>query len=114
MSEPDQQQTSNEMKPKRRRKTKAENSAELEDRESVPREASADEVEAPQSIRLAVNLSPETARVFRSLIQRKGLSITEGVRRAIAVWRFVEDETARGNKIIVQEPGGTQREVLLL
>lgn len=70
--------------------------------------------ESRRSVRLAVNVSAETARIFRSLIERKGVSITEGIRRAIAVWRFVEDETDRGNKLIVQEPDGNQREILLL
>jgi hypothetical protein len=84
----------------------------IDDDEGAPIDSQ--EEPARRSVRLAVNVSDDTARTFRSLIERKGLSITEGIRRAIAVWRFVEDETERGNKLIVQEPNGTQREVLLL
>jgi Ribbon-helix-helix protein, copG family len=65
-------------------------------------------------VRLSVNLSFETAEIFRKLIERKGLSISEGIRRAIAVWNFLEDEKSRGNEIAVVEPDETVRKVVLL
>ena len=65
-------------------------------------------------VRLSVNLSLETAELFRVLIERKGLSITEGIRRAIAVWKFLEDEKSRGNEIAVIEPDNSVRKIVLL
>jgi hypothetical protein len=65
-------------------------------------------------VRLSVNLSSETDEIFKSLIDRKGLSISEGIRRAIAVWKFLEDEEARGNQIAVMEPEGGVRKVVIL
>ncbi len=65
-------------------------------------------------VRLSVNLSFETAETFKGLIGRKGLSISEGMRRAIAVWKFLEDEEALGNQIAVIEPDETVRKVVLL
>jgi hypothetical protein len=65
-------------------------------------------------VRLSVNLSIETDEIFKSLIDRKGLSISEGIRRAIAVWKFLEDEEARGNQIAVMEPEGGVRKVVIL
>jgi hypothetical protein len=65
-------------------------------------------------VRLSVNLSFETAEIFKTLIERKGLSISEGIRRAIAVWKFLEDEEALGNQIAVVEPDETVRKVVLL
>jgi len=65
-------------------------------------------------VRLSVNLSFETAETFRELIARKGMSITEGIRRAIAVWKFIEDEKSRGNEIAVIEQDDTVRKVILL
>jgi len=65
-------------------------------------------------VRLSVNVSGETAEAFRSLIARKGLSVTEGVRRAIMVWKFIEDEIAAGNALAVIEPDGAIRKVTLL
>ena len=65
-------------------------------------------------VRLSVNLSSETSEIFKELIERKGLSISEGVRRAIAVWKFLEDEKALGNQIAVIEPDDSVRKVILL
>jgi hypothetical protein len=56
----------------------------------------------------------ETASRFRRLIHHKAISITEGVRRAIAVWAFMEDATERGARLFVEEPGGTRREVEII
>jgi hypothetical protein len=65
-------------------------------------------------VRLSINLSAETADSFKALLERKGLSITEGIRRAITVWRFLEDETAKGNQIAVIEQDESVRKVVLL
>jgi hypothetical protein len=65
-------------------------------------------------VRLSVNLSFETAETFKELLTRKGMSITEGIRRAIAVWKFLEDERSRGNEIAVIEKDDTVRKVVFL
>jgi hypothetical protein len=65
-------------------------------------------------VRLSVNLSSETATMFKALIERKGLSITEGIRRAIAIWKFLEDQKDQGNEIAIIEPDDTVRKVVLL
>lgn len=80
---------------------------------SNPQEA-ADKGGQEKFVRLSVNLSPETADVFKTLSTQKGLSITEGIRRAIAVWKFLEDERSRGNEIAVLEADGTVRKVVFL
>jgi hypothetical protein len=67
-----------------------------------------------ESARLSINLSTETADAFRELAGRKGLSITEGIRRAISAWQFLEDETSKGNQIAVIERDGSVRKVVLL
>jgi len=65
-------------------------------------------------VRLSVNLSVETSEVFKSLIERKGFSISEGVRRAIAIWEYLEDEKSRGNELAVIERDNSVRKVVLL
>jgi hypothetical protein len=74
----------------------------------------ADAEHQERTVRLSVNLSAESAETFRTLIKRKGLTITEGIRRAIAVWKFVEDEMQRGNQIAVIERDDSVRKVILL
>lgn len=66
------------------------------------------------SVKLSAKVSDQTAHNFRRLIGRKGISIGEGIRRAIAVWKFVEDEIAAGNTLTVVEPDGTVRPVVLV
>jgi hypothetical protein len=60
-----------------------------------------------RTVRLSVNLNSEVADIFKTLTSRKGLSITDGIRRAITVWKFFEDERGRGNEIAIIEKDGT-------
>ena len=83
----------------------AQEDPDLEDRKGSPEE---------RFVRLSVNLSNETAQAFRDLILRKGLSIIDGIRRAIIVWKFVEDETAKGNQLAIIERDESVRKVVLL
>jgi hypothetical protein len=61
--------------------------------------------------RLNVNLGDEPAAALHDLMTRKGISATEAVRRAISVWKFVEDQLAAGRRIAVLD-GDAIREVL--
>ncbi|WP_344454328.1 hypothetical protein [Actinocorallia aurantiaca] len=65
-------------------------------------------------VRMSFNLGIESANVFKALIERKGLSITEGIRRAIAIWKFFEEETSKGNQIAVIEQDGSIHKAYLL
>jgi hypothetical protein len=56
-------------------------------------------------VRLAVNLGPEAADVLKEYASRKGISVTEAVRRAIAVLAFVDETQRRGASINVEEDG---------
>ena len=49
--------------------------------------------------------------VLRWLAGRRAASVTETIRRAISVLKFVEDEVAKGNKLAVVETAenGEQR-----
>lgn len=65
-------------------------------------------------VRMSFNLGIESANTFKALIERKSLSITEGIRRAIAVWNFFEEETSKGNQIAVIEKDGSIHKAYLL
>ena len=65
-------------------------------------------------VRLSINLNSESADAFKALIERKQFTITEGIRRAITVWQFLEDEIAKGNEIAIVEPDSTVRKIVLL
>lgn len=61
--------------------------------------------------RLSVNLAHDTMEVLRWLANQRAASVTETIRRAISVLKFVEDEVAKGNKLAIVETGedGDQR-----
>jgi hypothetical protein len=64
-------------------------------------------------VRLSVNLSPDLANELKQYAGHKGISITEAVRRAIAVLTFVENAQSRGASLHLEE-GGALKEILFL
>src|SRR5262249_11393520 len=47
-------------------------------------------------VRLSVNLGAQPAAALLELMDRKDISATEAIRRALSVWKFIEDERERG------------------
>jgi predicted transcriptional regulator len=67
------------------------------------------------TVRLSINLADDVAAALGDWADKKCLSYTEAVRRAIAVWNFVETEIANGNKIaVVEADSGRIREVVVV
>ncbi|MGV2919361.1 hypothetical protein [Streptomyces alfalfae] len=65
--------------------------------------------------RLSVNINEDTAEKLRWYKDQKNISITETVRRAIALLELVEKETIKGGKIMLKsEDGKTVRELWLV
>ncbi len=54
-------------------------------------------------VRLSVNLAGDVASVLKYWCGKKGISATEGIRRAIALTRFVRAELAQGNTLAIVE-----------
>lgn len=50
--------------------------------------------------RLNINVNDETAKVLKELAARRQTTVTEIVRRAVSVYKFVEDEVVDGNKTL--------------
>lgn len=68
----------------------------------------------PMSTRLSVNINDETAKALKELADERGTSITDIVRRAVAVYKFVEDETATGKKLqLVDDENHVERLAVL-
>ena len=51
--------------------------------------------------RLSVNINEETANALRSLTAEAGVTYTETVRRAISVYRFLQDQRLAGSSVYV-------------
>ena len=58
----------------------------------------------PQVTRLSVNINEETAAKLRWYKEHKGISITETVRRAIALLELVERETGKRSEVLLKTP----------
>ncbi|MFJ3826043.1 ribbon-helix-helix domain-containing protein [Streptomyces nodosus] len=60
----------------------------------------------PSVTRLSVNINEDTAAKLRWYKDHKGISITETVRRAVALLELVERETANGNEVLLKSRDG--------
>ena len=49
--------------------------------------------------RLSVNINDETAVALNHLASQRQTTVTEIVRRAVSVYKFVEDETRKGKTL---------------
>ncbi|GHH78643.1 hypothetical protein GCM10018793_29670 [Streptomyces sulfonofaciens] len=59
-----------------------------------------------QVTRLSVNINAETAAKLRWYKENKGISITETIRRAVALLDLVERESASGNEVLLKSRDG--------
>jgi hypothetical protein len=66
-----------------------------------------------QQTRLSVNLSRDVADELKEYAGAKGVSVTEAVRRAIAILVYVADVQDRGASLNVEDNGVT-KEVLFM
>lgn len=57
--------------------------------------------------RLSVNINDETSVALKDLAARRQTTVTEVIRRAVSVYKFVEDEVVDGDKTLklVQRDG---------
>jgi hypothetical protein len=69
-----------------------------------------------QLVRLSVNMNEDTAEALKELAKKQGLSFTETIRRALAVYKFIYGEVKDRKRIIqTMNPDGTdKREVVLM
>jgi predicted transcriptional regulator len=87
-----------------------------DDEQPVPGRAPS-EPDVPESryTRLNVNLNEETATALKEIARKRDVSVTEAIRRAIAILKFIEDETAAGHRIqIADARSGKVREIVLM
>ena len=64
--------------------------------------------------RLSVNMNADTAEALHGLTGKRDMSMTEAVRRAIAVLFYIETAHTLGNAVIIEDAKGDRRELILL
>jgi hypothetical protein len=60
--------------------------------------------------RLSVNVAPDVGDAIDALAKRHRTTITDVIRRAISVCKYIDDEAEDGGRILVEKKG-TVREV---
>lgn len=73
--------------------------------------------DAPRVVRLSVNLAPSVADALKTTASKQGVSITEGIRRAVALWKLVSDAQEHGQRVMVVDGHGENaqyREIVII
>ncbi len=81
---------------------------------SVHRPAPSPPSSLPVGRRLSVNVAVDVGQAIDVLAERHRITITDVIRRAVSTYKFIDDETTAGAKILVEQPNGTVREVKFL
>lgn len=67
------------------------------------------------AVRLNVNINEDVRDALQDLATRRGATVTEIVRRAVSVYKFVEDEIVDGgSELVIKDADGSYRELKVL
>jgi bisphosphoglycerate-dependent phosphoglycerate mutase len=67
-----------------------------------------------ERVKVSMNLAPEDIQDLRVLAERRGISMTEVVRRALALEKFVENATDSGEKVLIEAHDKTLKQLVLI
>jgi hypothetical protein len=76
-------------------------------------EAPGEPQQRAQYRRLSVNVADDVAGAIDQMHTQHGWTITEVIRRAVSILKFIDDEVAHGGRVLV-ERDGKMREVRFL
>ena len=62
-------------------------------------------------MKISVSLTDEAAEVIQSIASRRGISVSEAIRRAIAIERFVVKELEAGSTFLIRRSNGDTDQV---
>lgn len=72
-------------------------------------------IEASERVRLNLAVTPRVKARLEDLLRRtEAESITEVVRRSLAIYEHLVDITSKGGKVILESDSGEQRELQLV
>lgn len=56
--------------------------------------------------KISLNLTPEAEKILETLAEQRGMTLSDVVRRALALVAFYEEETSKGGAILVTHDNG--------
>lgn len=68
---------------------------------------------AKKQARLSINLNNEASEFLDHITEKRGISYTEAVRRALALYRLLDQETEAGNHVQIDD-GKRVRDLVLI
>lgn len=63
--------------------------------------------------RLSINLNPEAADFLDQVTTKRGISYTEAIRRALALYKLLEEQSEAGNHVQIDD-GKKVRELVVI
>lgn len=63
-------------------------------------------------VKVSANFAEEVVEDMKQRAAEQGISMTELLRQALATQKFIQDEQARGTKVILQHAGENDREII--
>jgi predicted transcriptional regulator len=64
------------------------------------------------STKVTVNLPDQTVEAIKSIAEQRGTTVTEALRQVIEGQRFLLDEMENGNKLLLESPDQSVRQVV--
>jgi hypothetical protein len=64
--------------------------------------------------RVSVNLTEEAIKSLEALAHKRGITMTEALRKAIATEKFLVDEVSEGSKVLIRSKDGKETRQLLI
>lgn len=63
--------------------------------------------------KVSMNLPNEILDVLRDMAGRDGVSMTEATRRAISMWKFLDDAQRDGKAVLLRDPVSKETERII-
>jgi len=67
----------------------------------------------PGRVKLTVNLPEREMAILRTIAAKRDISLTDAVRRAIAMEQFIDEVQTEGGKLLVEQPDRTIRQLVV-
>ena len=65
-----------------------------------------------KTVKLSVNLPTESVEALREYATAQGITMTEALRRALGLQKFISKEVAEGAKVLLEHKGGDIRQLV--
>ena len=65
------------------------------------------------TVKFSANLSVEVVESLKSIAKSQGISMTEALRRAIGLEKFMLDATKEGSKILIEDKDRRMRQLIM-